>query len=267
MCAVEIRNHLASQRAGARSRAIRWHDAPSGTHLLGWGYHQPGGDLAAHAAAVLARRVQDEVASEGRAAVDAGSTSNGNRSLVISGRTLQVRLARDLVSARVCGAELHELLGMVAGEHWTPAPGAVPFGTRGRPTGQQQQQPLGYTTPVVGYTLRDAPALHGSPFSNNGALGGGGNVATSSMAAPSAAPQALTVRMQVPNESAGRIIGRGGSNIAEIRSRSGARVDIARHVPSQPVRDITIVGDHVQVQHAQMLIAAKMAEEMDVSQS
>ena len=117
-----------------------------------------------------------------------------------------------------------------------------------------------------GYTLRDAP-IHGLPYSSSGTMHVGGNVTTTSLVASSPVPQALTVRMQVPNESAGRIIGRGGSNVAEIRSRSGARVDIARHMPLQPVRDITIVGDHVQVQQAQMLIAAKMAEEIDVSQS
>eukprot|EP00936_MAST-01D_sp_MAST-1D-sp1_P002998 g2998.t1 len=199
-------------------------------------------------------------------AVDAGTATNGNRSLVISGRTLQVRLARDLVSARICGAEVHDLLGVVAGEHCTPTTGAVPFGMRGRSSGLQQQQSLGYTTPVGRYTLRDAPT-HGLPYTSSVAMNIGSNVTTSNLVASSPAPQALTVRMQVPNESAGRIIGRGGSNVAEIRSRSGARVDIARHVPLQPVRDITIVGDHVQVQQAQMLIAAKMAEEIDVSHS
>ena len=199
------------------------------------------------------------------AAANAVSTTNGNRSLVISGRIVQVRLARDLISARICGAEVRDLLGMVAGEQWTPTTGAVPFRMRGRSSGLQQQQPLGYTTPMGGYTLRDAPT-HGLPHTSSVAMNIGGNVTTSNLVA-SPAPQALTVRMQVPNESAGRIIGRGGSNVAEIRSRSGARVDIARHVPLQPVRDITIVGDHVQVQQAQMLIAAKMAEEIDVSQS
>jgi len=70
----------------------------------------------------------------------------------------------------------------------------------------------------------------------------------------------LTVRMQVPNDMVGRIIGRGGATIAEIRQQSDARVDIAAHIPGQLVRDLSIIGSSTQVQQAQMLVLSKMSQ-------
>lgn len=68
------------------------------------------------------------------------------------------------------------------------------------------------------------------------------------------------MRMQVPNDMVGRIIGRGGATIAEIRQRSEARVDIAAHIPGQLVRDLSIIGSSTQVQQAQMLVLSKMSQ-------
>lgn len=44
-------------------------------------------------------------------------------------------------------------------------------------------------------------------------------------------PGAIPVQFQVPNESMGAVIGRGGSTINQIRQMSGAKVDIAQSVP------------------------------------
>ena len=52
------------------------------------------------------------------------------------------------------------------------------------------------------------------------------------------------LQLQVPNETVGRIIGRGGSNLTQIRQLSGARLDVAQQDPSgaTTTRIITITG-------------------------
>merc|ERR1719352_485505 len=72
------------------------------------------------------------------------------------------------------------------------------------------------------------------------------------------APGTMPVQFQVPNESMGAVIGRAGATINQIRSMSGAKVDIAQSVPGMPMRLVTVTGTPDQIQMAQYLIQVKM---------
>lgn len=91
---------------------------------------------------------------------------------------------------------------------------------------------------------------------------------------PPLPPGTIPVQFQVPNESMGAVIGRGGSTINQIRQMSGAKVDIAQSVPGSesprrglasaerrvavPMRLVTVTGTTDQIQMAQYLIQVKM---------
>jgi len=69
------------------------------------------------------------------------------------------------------------------------------------------------------------------------------------------------IKMSVSGDVAGRIIGRGGASINEIRRTSGARVEVGPRGDSQhAMREITITGSAYQNQTAQYLIGLKMVE-------
>lgn len=67
-----------------------------------------------------------------------------------------------------------------------------------------------------------------------------------------------TVTMSVPNDMAGRLIGRGGSSINEMRQVSGAKIDIAKSESGAEQRTVTIIGTAEQNQVAQYLISMKL---------
>ncbi|KAJ8599491.1 hypothetical protein CTAYLR_010439 [Chrysophaeum taylorii] len=95
-----------------------------------------------------------------------------------------------------------------------------------------------------------------------GVYGGGvpqaGMGGSSQQIQPPLPPGAMPVQFQVPNESMGAVIGRGGSTINQIRQMSGAKVDIAQSVPGMPMRLVTVTGTPDQIQMAQYLIQVKM---------
>lgn len=110
------------------------------------------------------------------------------------------------------------------------------------------------------------------------AIGGPQHAATvggsSRQIQPPLPPGAMPVQFQVPNESMGAVIGRGGATINQIRQMSGAKVDIAQSVPGSecesrclhtfdiwfavPMRLVTVTGTPEQIQMAQYLIQVKM---------
>jgi predicted RNA-binding protein YlqC (UPF0109 family) len=65
----------------------------------------------------------------------------------------------------------------------------------------------------------------------------------------------LRVEMTLSHDSAGRIIGRGGATINQIRSQSGASVDIAKRVPGSSRRAVTIIGTSEQCHIAEQMIS------------
>jgi len=94
---------------------------------------------------------------------------------------------------------------------------------------------------------------HGGMQQQQQQQGGGGGVAQQG--------GQTQIKMSVSGDVAGRIIGRGGSSINEIRRASGARVEVGPRGDSQhAMREITITGTASQNQAAQYLIGLKMVE-------
>ena len=77
-------------------------------------------------------------------------------------------------------------------------------------------------------------------------------------AAGVASGPSTSVTMTVPNDMAGRLIGRGGASINEMRQVSGAKIDIAKSEPGNDQRLVTITGTAEQNQVAQYLISMKL---------
>jgi transcription antitermination factor NusA-like protein len=68
------------------------------------------------------------------------------------------------------------------------------------------------------------------------------------------------VQVSIPNDTMGRIIGRGGASINEIRQVSGCKIDIADLEPGATARVLTITGPPEGAQMAQYLISVKMMQ-------
>lgn len=71
-------------------------------------------------------------------------------------------------------------------------------------------------------------------------------------------PKAAPVQMQVPNDSMGNVIGRGGANINHIRQLSGASIHIGDIQMNSPYRLVTLSGTYQQTQMAQYLVNMAM---------
>merc|ERR1712087_90967 len=67
-----------------------------------------------------------------------------------------------------------------------------------------------------------------------------------------------STQVQVPDESMGKIIGKQGSSINEIRQMSGARIEIGASDGSQ-MRLITLLGTPEQMQLAQYMLSMRMS--------
>jgi hypothetical protein len=100
----------------------------------------------------------------------------------------------------------------------------------------------------------------GGGYGGQGMQGMGGGYGQGGMGGGMGGGQPGTVQVSVPAAEAGRVIGRGGSVINEIRQQSGARVEMGQSDPSNPYRVVTISGTPEQNQMAQYLISMKMAE-------
>merc|ERR1719188_2147370 len=68
----------------------------------------------------------------------------------------------------------------------------------------------------------------------------------------------VVLNLSVANEVAGSLIGRGGSNIKELRRLSGAQIRIGDRTPGQAMRTITVIGQPQQLQIAQELISGQI---------
>ena len=70
-----------------------------------------------------------------------------------------------------------------------------------------------------------------------------------------------TQQASVPSEHVGRIIGKGGSMIKQIRERSGCDVQIDKEsVPGQPTRVVTFTGTPEGISMAQFLVSQKLVD-------
>ena len=67
----------------------------------------------------------------------------------------------------------------------------------------------------------------------------------------------------VPREAAGKLIGKGGSNIRTLRDRSGARISLSDQDPAADTRQITFSGTKEQVETAQRLVNELLASPDD----
>lgn len=103
---------------------------------------------------------------------------------------------------------------------------------------------------------------YGSLGSTNGAGGYGSlsSFSTSRSAAgglPAGVPKSgSTVEVTIPNKSVGSILGRGGSNISQIREISGAKVKLHESKPGGTDRVVEISGTPEQTHAAQSLLQA-----------
>ncbi|XP_062962442.1 poly(rC)-binding protein 1-like isoform X4 [Cynocephalus volans] len=70
-----------------------------------------------------------------------------------------------------------------------------------------------------------------------------------------------THELNIPNNLIGRIIGRQGANINEIRHMSGAQIKIADPVEGSSGRQVTITGSAASISLAQYLINARLSSE------
>ncbi|XP_008562821.1 PREDICTED: poly(rC)-binding protein 1-like isoform X3 [Galeopterus variegatus] len=74
-------------------------------------------------------------------------------------------------------------------------------------------------------------------------------------------PTQTTHGLNIPNNLIGRIIGRQGANINEIRQMSGAQIKIADPVEGSSGRQVTITGSAASISLAQYLINARLSSE------
>jgi len=65
-------------------------------------------------------------------------------------------------------------------------------------------------------------------------------------------------KISVPNDKVGRIVGKAGATINEIRKDTGARIDVPSNTGTQ-TREITVTGTVAQIGSATTLISQKMA--------
>ncbi|XP_059953881.1 poly(rC)-binding protein 1-like isoform X2 [Mesoplodon densirostris] len=79
--------------------------------------------------------------------------------------------------------------------------------------------------------------------------------------ASSDASTQTTHELTIPNNLIGCIIGRQGTNINEIRQRSGAQIKIANPVEGSSGRQVTITGSAASISLAQYLINARISSE------
>ena len=89
--------------------------------------------------------------------------------------------------------------------------------------------------------------------------GGGGGMARSGGGVGGRAGD-VTVQVSVPHEYMGRVIGRAGASINEIRTLTGCHIQIAKRDPAETVRLITISGPLEANKWAQSLISMKMVQ-------
>lgn len=148
-----------------------------------------------------------------------------------------------------------------------PQPGGPQQGYPGQPQQQQQQpgyppaqqqppvypQPGGYPQGYAGYNL-DGGA---GGFAQQAPWGAGG--------APAAPPAAIpgangSMEQLVPSAMAGRLIGKGGAGIKEMREMSGAQIKInSDPEPGTDSRKVTVTGTPEQTQIALSLINQRLA--------
>lgn len=133
------------------------------------------------------------------------------------------------------------------------------------PPAQRQPMSTGYGAPH-GHPMPPAPPSGPSPMGSGpgGMSPGGGNRGGAGYGAPPAPGGGNSgggmpsVQVQVPDEMMGRVIGKAGAAINEIRQLSGCRIDIGG-AATEGMRLVTITGTPEQAQMAQYMISVKMA--------
>jgi len=78
-------------------------------------------------------------------------------------------------------------------------------------------------------------------------------------------PGMTTATMHVPDDNIGRVIGKAGSTVAEIRSVTGCNIHVAKKEPTDWNRLVTITGYPDNIKLAQTLISMKMTSPHSVS--
>lgn len=86
--------------------------------------------------------------------------------------------------------------------------------------------------------------------------------ATGGMGAPGMAPimSDSEMRVQIPNDMVGKVIGKGGETIRSIQDQSGAHMDIAKEcAPGMSTREVTIKGSPAQMAYCNLLLQQKLS--------
>jgi len=129
---------------------------------------------------------------------------------------------------------------------------------------QQQQQQLPPAPPPLpiqqNYGTASQDYLQ-QGFQAMGAAGGYQQMPTQAyppapLAPPTASTTQVSSKMTIPNLSVGAVIGKGGSNISQVRQISGARVKVHEMEQGSQERVLEITGTNEQVMTAQQLVQA-----------
>ena len=174
---------------------------------------------------------------------DSKHGGGANRDITIIGMPDQVQQAQALIQQKLTEIIARENNGggrrggggMYGGQGggYGPPPG---YGGQG---GQQQQQQQG------------------------GGYGGGRMQAWNGQGGQQQGGQQITTQVSVPDESVGRLIGRGGETINRIRQASACRIDIAKsdaQSQANGLRIITLSGTEQTIKMAQDMLRQKLAE-------
>jgi len=132
-------------------------------------------------------------------------------------------------------------------------------GMAGGMAGMYGMAGLGMAGMMNGYDMKGMGGMTGMGAQGMAGMNGMNNGMSTS--AQYNMPNTQATQVQVPNDVIGKVIGKGGSAISEIRNNSMAKIEIAHNDPVTNMRVITITGTPEQTQMAQYLISLKMVEQ------
>ena len=136
-------------------------------------------------------------------------------------------------------------------------PGGLPGGLSGLPSSQLLQSFAGYDASAVAAAAA-AASTYGQGYGASPAASGGGGYGQQQLSAPVAGAGGQTEQL-VPQVMVGRLIGKGGSGIKEMREISQAQIKIGSDCePGTDSRKVIVIGTPEQTQMALTLIQQRL---------
>lgn len=179
-------------------------------------------------------------------------TGSSEKTVTVSGTTEQVHAACSRVLEQI---KNNPLRGSATSIPYQP--GAAVLQAQQHAYNPYGQPPMGYGAPPPNQMYGQAPAPPTSSFgAPQGMQGGMGYGAPPQQQQPGATK---TEKIVIPTVCAGSVIGKGGSIIREIKSQSGANINIANPAPTAPGdRVVTVTGTSQAIQTAIYLIRQRV---------